>query len=261
MARNRLPPGFALVALLFGVGASVAAQPTVGPAQEFKPGDTVLVAQDRTKLMLGEKVLAELPKGTKLEVTTVKGDWIGGKVDLAGKKEVGWVTRSSVNLSGVVLAKPQTAEEARIPRELEQMARRTFSEGKALFIWDADGPKPLELPAWHPIGLRRVGFAFAPEAKRPPFALWGAIIRNNADGKPSPIVAVLPGPKEPERTGFANAVISVATTDELAQTFRGGTIDAKGQGNAVVVAVPLETKAEDDPKPLSNAVSLPVVMK
>ena len=72
-------------------------EPSTREEAQIKVGDTVIVSRDGTKLMLGSKVLARLPKGTKLEVAKVKTNWIGGQVDLAGKKETGWISRSELH--------------------------------------------------------------------------------------------------------------------------------------------------------------------
>ena len=50
--------------------------------------------------MLGGRVLAELPKGSKLLVTSVKGDWVGGHVELEGTTLAGWVAVREVSLLG-----------------------------------------------------------------------------------------------------------------------------------------------------------------
>jgi hypothetical protein len=75
----------AIVAILF-IGASETEEKT-----NIKPGDTVVVSEDGTKLMLGNESLGELPKGTKLEVVRLQGEWIGADVTLEGNKQTGWV--------------------------------------------------------------------------------------------------------------------------------------------------------------------------
>lgn len=75
-------------------------KPGVAKEPEVKVGDTVVVSEDGTKLRVGSKVLAELKKGTTLEVAKVKGNWIGGYVALEGKKQTGWVKKSEVRLPG-----------------------------------------------------------------------------------------------------------------------------------------------------------------
>ena len=98
MPRNSLTLGFVAVGIFFVAGASATAEPTSATSQEIKPGDTVIVAQDGVKLMLGDKVVAEVRKGAEIKVTTIKGEWIGGQIEIVGKKETGWLKRSQVML-------------------------------------------------------------------------------------------------------------------------------------------------------------------
>lgn len=92
--------GLILIAI-FMLRASVrGADAPESPRQQIKQGDTVAVLRDGTKLVLGEKILAEMPKGTKLSVTAVNTDWIGGETKFEGKTLRGWVSASEVALLG-----------------------------------------------------------------------------------------------------------------------------------------------------------------
>ena len=77
--------------------APAASRPTP-PKERIKPGDSVSVTREGTKLLAGDKVLAELKKGATLEVLEVKDRWVMGQVLLDGKKEVGWVAEGEVEL-------------------------------------------------------------------------------------------------------------------------------------------------------------------
>ena len=62
----------------------------------IKPGDTVVVGQEGAALLVGDEVLARLPKGTEISVAEVRGDWVGTAVESGGKKHVGWLRRSEL---------------------------------------------------------------------------------------------------------------------------------------------------------------------
>ena len=66
------------------------------PQVTFAAGETVVVTEEGTKFMLGERVVAELPKGTAVKVARVKGNWVGGTVQKDGKELSGWVRRNQV---------------------------------------------------------------------------------------------------------------------------------------------------------------------
>jgi hypothetical protein len=95
-----LLPFPALVFVLFGIGQ--------GFADEIKPGDTVAVARDYTELKQGPADVAELGRGTKFVVTEIRGRWLGGHVELAGKKQSGWLPRESVYLPRKASQPPQS---------------------------------------------------------------------------------------------------------------------------------------------------------
>ena len=71
--------------------------PAQAPAQRaIVPGATVVVSEDGARFMLGEKVIAELPQQTEVEVTEIRGDWVGGYGELEGRRVSGWVKREQV---------------------------------------------------------------------------------------------------------------------------------------------------------------------
>jgi hypothetical protein len=77
----------------------VAAQPQVTerqaysyePAPAFKTGEAVVVSKATSKLKVGNRVIANLPKGTRFNVVAVQGGWIGANVEQNGKKVSGWL--------------------------------------------------------------------------------------------------------------------------------------------------------------------------
>jgi len=69
-----------------------ACQPTASPTPlDFKTGDTLHVAADRTDLMVGSKILATLSRGKPVVVTEVRDGWIGVCVSTDGQHLHGWV--------------------------------------------------------------------------------------------------------------------------------------------------------------------------
>jgi len=56
-------------------------------------GEFVKAAKDMVPLMLGDRIIAVLRKGTRMEVTAVRGEWFGVEVILGGEPVRGWVKR------------------------------------------------------------------------------------------------------------------------------------------------------------------------
>src|SRR4051794_34074322 len=75
-------------------------------ASEIKEGDTALVAKDGVKLMVGNTSIADLPKETRLKITKVNGDWIGGTVDIQGVQKTGWVKKDEIKIAPPAAAAP-----------------------------------------------------------------------------------------------------------------------------------------------------------
>ena len=72
------------------IPAAVAARPP-----EFDVGDSV-VTVDRCVLKDGARAVAELPKGTKLRVVKLNGDWIGCSALVDWKEVGGWINKRLV---------------------------------------------------------------------------------------------------------------------------------------------------------------------
>ena len=67
-------------------------------ADDMYPGDTVVVVKDKVELGLKDKMAVVLSKGDKLQVTEVRGVWIGGYAILKDERHTGWVHRDEVKL-------------------------------------------------------------------------------------------------------------------------------------------------------------------
>ena len=74
-------------------GATAQPGPEAGAIQ---PGGTVVTVEENVPLQRGTQVLARLPKGTRLKVLKIKGDWVGVEAQVAGESKTGWVPMSAV---------------------------------------------------------------------------------------------------------------------------------------------------------------------
>lgn len=63
---------------------------TYGP-NPFNVGDKVVVTAEGTRLMLGTRSVADVPKGTALKVLATEGPWVGTRVEHDGKQTGGWI--------------------------------------------------------------------------------------------------------------------------------------------------------------------------
>jgi hypothetical protein len=61
------------------------------PAPAFKAGDMVVVNKATSELKIGNRVIANLPKGTRFAVVAVQSGWIGANVEHNGQKVSGWL--------------------------------------------------------------------------------------------------------------------------------------------------------------------------
>ncbi len=92
-------------------GESIA--PATRPTQELKVGDMVVIIRDGTLLKIGTSVIAELKKGTSLRVTGINGNWVGGTVEIDGKKATGWL-----KMIDVEIAAPGAKPDAGMPQDV-----------------------------------------------------------------------------------------------------------------------------------------------
>ncbi|MBC8871318.1 MAG: hypothetical protein H8E44_17980 [Planctomycetes bacterium] len=67
-------------------------------ADDIYPGDTAVIVKDKVELGLKDKMAIMLSKGDHLQVTEVRGKWIGGYATVDGKRYTGWVDRTEVKL-------------------------------------------------------------------------------------------------------------------------------------------------------------------
>jgi len=63
----------------------------------YRPLDKIVVEATQAKLMKGKIVLGRVPKGTALTVMKVRGDWLGVKAEIGGKKIFGWLHSRDVD--------------------------------------------------------------------------------------------------------------------------------------------------------------------
>jgi len=181
----------------------------------------------------------------------------------AEKKAEPGVTESAAKRQLEGQPAPQIVESGvtEIPAKLQPMAKRTFDAGCKVFLWDADAPDPLELASYSPIGLRNVGYAFAPGSEPRPFVVASEIIRRDSGLRTSRISVVREGPTSPTAVGKAEIFIAVSTAEEVEKGFVGLKL-AEGEGRATIFVVPEGTEANDsNKKRLSNEVTIQVVVR
>lgn len=93
-----------VAACLFVATAAWIAVGAPAIAAEFKVGDVVVTAQDRTDLGFKERTVKELGRGIEIIITEVRDPWIGGYVEQDGEKFSGWVHKREVRHAAVKLA-------------------------------------------------------------------------------------------------------------------------------------------------------------
>lgn len=82
--------GHTLCLLLAGVAGSFAID-TNAHAQVVEPGQKFTLRSQDTPLMLGDRVLATIPAGTRLSAEAVRGDWVLTTVTVNGQPVRGWI--------------------------------------------------------------------------------------------------------------------------------------------------------------------------
>lgn len=78
------------------VAAALLWAAAAAPAQSIERGQFAVVEAASTPVMRGGEVLATLPRGQRIQITEVQGDWLGVFV----AEVSGWVRRSDVSLEG-----------------------------------------------------------------------------------------------------------------------------------------------------------------
>ncbi len=88
-----LPAGVILAcSSVEAAGPVVSVDPAPPSAEpQFKAGDVLTVAADRSPLMRGSQALANLTKGQQILVVEVRGNWIGTQMVVGGEKMAGWL--------------------------------------------------------------------------------------------------------------------------------------------------------------------------
>ncbi len=62
----------------------------------FKAGDTLLIAAERSNLMLGKSVVTAMPKGHRIVVVEFRNPWVGTYATVNGEKKSGWIRVADV---------------------------------------------------------------------------------------------------------------------------------------------------------------------
>jgi len=62
----------------------------------FKAGDTLVIAAERSNLMLGQAVVAAIPKGQRIVVVEFRDPWVGTYAAANGQKKAGWIRVTDV---------------------------------------------------------------------------------------------------------------------------------------------------------------------
>jgi hypothetical protein len=57
----------------------------------YQAGDTIEIAAQDARLMLGTQVIAAVPKGQRIVVLETRGNWVGAQVSAAGQMKAGWI--------------------------------------------------------------------------------------------------------------------------------------------------------------------------
>jgi hypothetical protein len=65
---------------------------------KIKPGDTVVVIKDGAKLMVENRLVAQLKKGDKIKVSLVKDAWLFGNIIVDGSPQPGWIGSDNCSL-------------------------------------------------------------------------------------------------------------------------------------------------------------------
>lgn len=68
---------------------STSSAPAVEPS--FRVGDTLTVASESAKVMIGSRVIGSAHKGQRILVVEVRNQWVGTQVMVAGEKKAGWI--------------------------------------------------------------------------------------------------------------------------------------------------------------------------
>lgn len=88
----RTPARSALSLLVIATACLLAMPATRSSGQGLvRRGDTVEVIVDDAPLMLHEREIARVKRGTRMDVASVTQAWIGGYVEIDGRRRMGWL--------------------------------------------------------------------------------------------------------------------------------------------------------------------------
>jgi hypothetical protein len=73
------------------------------PTPSLKAGDTVFAARATVDVKLGDRVIANVPQGTRLTVLSVLGQWIGVNVEQNGHLVAGWILASDLAINAAAI--------------------------------------------------------------------------------------------------------------------------------------------------------------
>jgi hypothetical protein len=70
--------------------------PAPADMPKFKAGETLSVAAEKARLMLGAATVATLPRGQRFVVVEVRDSWIGTRLSVGGQEKHGWIATSDI---------------------------------------------------------------------------------------------------------------------------------------------------------------------
>ncbi len=68
-------------------------------AASFKAGDTITVTAAEVQMKVGDRVVATVPQGLRITVSSVEGAWVGANIEQNGKQVGGWILASDLAVS------------------------------------------------------------------------------------------------------------------------------------------------------------------
>lgn len=116
----------------------------------FKPGDTVQVATEGARLMLGKEVIAELQQGQPIVVVEVQHPWIGTYVLSDNQKKIGWVrTKEFIPVNSPARAEPVPAVQASAAPRVVAVSRAAIDSDFMVGKYDRHEVDP-NVHTWEP---------------------------------------------------------------------------------------------------------------
>lgn len=69
-------------------------------APAFNVGDTIVVTAAGANLKIGDRVIATVPRGQRITVSSVQGPWVGTNIERNGQQIGGWILASDLVANG-----------------------------------------------------------------------------------------------------------------------------------------------------------------